>query len=135
MDSIAFKLLRDIAIPVIFIAGLATLPIANYKLGGDIWMPPAAVLLLLRVGAVGASGFVASFRTGLGLGWAAVAGAFVVFVEQIFVVALFFLIDGQVNSAQSVAQLFLVIVWIAAGVGAAGGLAGISLRNRRSRVA
>ena len=131
MRAVVLKLLADIAIPVVLIAALAVLPIANYKLDGGLWMPHPTVLLLLRIGAVGAAGFLATYRTNMGLLGAAAAGAIVLFVEQILVIALFFIIDGQAQSAQKVAQFFLLILWIAGGVGAAGGLAGISLRNRK----
>jgi hypothetical protein len=121
------RLASDISIPAVVMVGLGVLPIVNYKLGGGL-MPHGLVYLLIRLLVVAAAGFLATSRTKLGIGAAAVAGAAIFFVEQM-VNMIYFVITWQSTSIIGVAQGFAMFVAVAAAIGALGGVAGRAWSN------
>jgi hypothetical protein len=130
----AYQLLRDIWIPIVFTMSLALWSITKYKLGEGLWMPHAVLVFALRVAAIGAAGFLATYRADRKVWVSAVSGAIVFFAEQILVNAAFFIVDAQPQSALKVTESFFPVVWVACIVATLGGLGGRALRNRKNTV-
>lgn len=131
--NVTLRLINDIRIPIIAVMTLIALSIANSKYS---WVarPPAAIsilYLLLRVALAGMAGYIATYRSRIGLWGAAIAGGLVFLAENIVIVAWFMSIEDWPDVGR-VAQAFVTFVWVAMVLGVVGGWIG---RTRRLREA
>lgn len=120
----ALRLLRDISLPLVFVGILAVWPLASYTVGGTLWLPHGAVLIMMRVAGAGAAGFLSTYRNRRPLWTAAVAGVLAFFVEQVLVIATFLTVDGQHQSAVKAVYVFVALCWFPGVIGLVGGLVG-----------
>ena len=118
-----------ISIPVLILVCLSVLPIVNFKRGGDLWLPSPVPFLLIRVSLVALAGFLVAHRAGLSV-WAALgAGAVAFFAEQVLVAGVWFVINGQADTALKVLQAFFLFVWVPIAIAGVGGLVGKAWRS------
>jgi len=133
LGLLVLRLIGDIWVPLVVVMALIVLSIANFALNWQRHLPPMVglVYFIVRVAMVALAGYLATYRTRAGLAGAAVAGALVLFAEQI-VYAAWFAANGDWTDVSRIAQLFVVVVWATAIIGMIGGLVGRSHRARGS---
>jgi len=119
-----------IGIPTLLVIALAILPLASY-IGYAAWQPNAIVLLVMRAFLMASAGYLVIRRVSNNLWAAAVAGLIVFLVEQIGVFGLWFVLNGQFDSAVRTFYAFAMLSWVAMILGTLGGIAGRMRDSRR----
>lgn len=115
------EFLYEIRIPLVAAMIWAVLGLFTSSING----PVADILwLVVRIAIVAAAGYLVTRRGKFGLGYAALAGAVVMFADHLMVKGLAFLLDGEPGAAFGVLVSFVLFVWVAAFVGLVGGVVG-----------
>jgi hypothetical protein len=123
--------LYEIRIPVLAAILWAILGTVTPSLSGPV---TDAVWLAVRFALFGIAGYLVTRRGKFGLWHAALAGVVVMLADHVLVKGLAFLADMEAGAAAGVVVSFLMFFWVAAAVGAIGGVAGKAVARRNAAI-